>query len=106
MDSLEMIDRLKQRFQTYPERHPGIQWKNVETVLRKNTLDVLIRMEETGGEVDVVKQEGNLFWFFDCAKEIPVMRRSVCYDEAARAARKTNKPTSSAKRMVDAMGAQ
>src|SRR6185295_1479079 len=42
--------------------------------------------------------------FYDCSAESPQGRRSVCYDPAALASRKENKPKDSAVNMATAMG--
>ena len=44
--------------------------------------------------------------FCDCAPESPVGRRSLCFDDAALAARKTNQPAGSAMAMAAAMGVE
>jgi hypothetical protein len=44
------------------------------------------------------------YTFVDCAKESPVGRRSLCYDDAALNARKENKPKASALGMSNTMG--
>ena len=63
-------------------------------------------MERTGGEPDVVGQdeETGEYLFYDCSAESPGGRRSICYDREALAARKENKPRSSAIDMASAMG--
>jgi hypothetical protein len=63
-------------------------------------------MERTGGEPDVVARDeatGELV-FVDCSVESPKGRRSLCYDEEARDARKEHKPEGSATGMAAAMG--
>lgn len=65
-------------------------------------------MEETGGEPDVVgriKESGELI-FFDCSAESPAGRRSLCYDEEGRNARKEFKPEGSALAWAHAIGAE
>ena len=65
-------------------------------------------MEITGGEPDLVqfdKKRGE-YLFFDCAKETPKERRSLCYDEQALEDRKEHKPKDSAQGMAAAMGIQ
>jgi hypothetical protein len=66
----------------------------------------LHHMETTGGEPDVVGQDGATgeIIFYDCAEQSPAGRRSVCYDQAALEARKANKPEDSAMNMAVAMG--
>lgn len=63
-------------------------------------------MERTGGEPDVVAydKKTGAYVFYDCSKESPKDRRSVCYDREAREARKEHKPKDSAVDMAAAMG--
>lgn len=42
--------------------------------------------------------------FFDCSKETPTHRKSICYDQKALEARKANKPKDSAWAMATKMG--
>lgn len=72
MKSLEI---LKSRFLAHPERHPHISWDDVEGELVANPdkFAVIERMEETGGEPDVVEigeQSGKIL-FLDCSEESP-----------------------------------
>ena len=85
-----MIETLKARFQQHPARHADIPWALAEARLRSRpeALAVLQWMEDTGGEPDVIGMEGEAVLFADCSGESPVGRRSLCYDEAARTARK------------------
>jgi len=106
----ELLGGLKTRFEKNINRHPGIQWMDVEARLEsladKSKLWSLNEMELSGGEPDVVghdKQTGEYF-FFDCAQESPKGRRSVCYDHAALESRKELKPQNSAMGMAAAMG--
>lgn len=99
-ESDQLRSSLKQRFDKHPERHQGIQWAVVERKLNTHSEKnaVLYRMEETGGEPDVVfyDEEKDELVFFDCVKESPKGRRSVCYDRKALEARKKYKPETSA----------
>jgi hypothetical protein len=47
---------LKSRFLTNSHRHPDISWEDVETRLKAHPekLTILEKMEETGGEPDIV----------------------------------------------------
>jgi len=103
-----MMQVWKERFEKHPERHPGLDWTAVERRLQRapDALQILCRMEETGGEPDViaVEADGTLL-FADCSPETPAGRRNVCYDEAARIARKKNAPASSAEEQAAAIGA-
>ncbi|MBA2378707.1 MAG: DUF4256 domain-containing protein [Blastocatellia bacterium] len=76
-----------------------------------NTLSIFRHREapgnnRTGGEPDVIgrnKKTGEII-FVDCSPESPKGRRSVCYDAAALASRKENKPKHSALGMAAEMG--
>lgn len=103
-----LLDLLAGRFEANPKRHRGITWKSVETKLKKSPKKLwsLSRMEETGGEPDVVgydKRTGE-YVFFDCSAETPSGRRSICYDREALLSRKEHAPESSAMEMADQMG--
>lgn len=94
-----LLEILKKRFAKNMHRHKNIDWKDVETKLQKDPskIDVLFRMEETGGEPDVVvfDEKANEIVFCDCSKESPKGRRSFCYDRSALNARKEHKPANS-----------
>ena len=90
-----MIERLKERFEQNPRRHQGICWAEIQPRLTEEKLLILQRMEETGGEPDVIGRDGDRILYADCAAETPAGRRGVCFDEAARAARKKNPPEES-----------
>jgi len=104
----ELLIVLKARFEKHMNRHKGVKWSEVESNLQANPgkLWSLDEMEITGGEPDVVGQDKTTgkFIFFDCSAESPKDRRSVCYDGDALAARKENKPRTSALEMADGMG--
>ncbi|MEE8808443.1 MAG: DUF4256 domain-containing protein [Lactimicrobium sp.] len=92
------MDWLRERFEANMERHPGVSWQQVEKWLKdhpeaKESLDW---MEESGGMPDVVRLSDNVIGFVDCSEEVPGGRRSLCYDEKARLARKKNAPSDSA----------
>ncbi len=103
-----MLSILKTRFEQNPALHPDLTWAEVEQRLlaHPEALAVLERMEETGGEPDVlgVSGEGGKLLFCDCSKETPAGRRSLCYDEAARLKRKKNPPAGSAEAQAAEMG--
>ncbi len=104
-----MIEVLKNRFNSNITRHPDISWQFVETRLRENraSLEILKKMEESGGEPDVIGlDEGGKLIFCDCAKESPAGRRSLCYDDEALRKRTKNPPTGSAVRQAQAIGAE
>jgi hypothetical protein len=105
-----MIDYLHARFVQHPERHQGVTWQEVRAKIEGNQklLQVLAAMEASGGEPDLVAFPEDLggLCFVDCAKESPEGRRSLCYDPAALASRKANKPQGSACGMAEEMGVQ
>ena len=105
-----MLDILKKRFLDNRQRHPDLSWEQVESRLRENeaALAALQRMEESGGEPDVIgclPGAGKLL-FCDCAKETPAGRRSLCYDEEALSKRVKNPPAGSAERQAREMGVE
>jgi hypothetical protein len=104
--SEELIQRLKDRFESNMNRHKGLDWKKIETKLKGNTdkLLSLFQMEQTGGEPDVVGYENDQYVFYDCSPESPNGRRSVCYDNEALEDRKKFKPKNSAIGMAKDMG--
>jgi hypothetical protein len=104
----ELLRTLQTRFEKNTHRHLHIKWADVEQRLRTspNKMQVLRRMEDSGGEPDVLAQieASGEFLFADCAAESPVGRRSLCYDQAALDARKENKPRGSAIEMAQEIG--
>ena len=103
-----LLELLARRFAAHPQRHAGIDWPSVRARLEASpaALAVLQRMEATGGEPDVIGHDAQAgrYTFCDCAAESPAGRRSLCYDPAALAARKENKPADSALGMAAAIG--
>lgn len=106
----ELLRTLKTRFEKNSERHKGLKWPDVQKRLEANPekLWSLNEMEKTGGEPDVVgfDKKAGAFIFFDCAEESPKGRRSICFDAAALASRKENKPKHSAMAMAEEMGVE
>ena len=90
-------------------RHPGLDWEYVEARLRKNSdaIDILKRMEESGGEPDTIgmDNESGKLLFCDCSKESPSGRRSLCYDDEALQKRTKNPPSGSAVHEAQEIGA-
>lgn len=102
-----MIETLKERFEKNMNRHPDIAWDQVETRLRENpeVMEKLRKMEETGGQPDVIgTDENGKFIFCDCSPETPAGRRSLCYDDEALRKRTKNPPASSAMHQANEMG--
>ena len=104
----QLLALLKDRFEKNINRHPNLAWRDVEIKLIANPekLWSLNEMETTGGEPDVVGLDENTkaYFFYDCSAETPKGRRSICYDQAALAARKEHKPKHSAVGMAEEMG--
>jgi len=104
----ELLSILKTRFEKNMHRHKDLLWQKVAAKLlaHRDKLWSLNQMETAGGEPDITdydKKTGE-YIFCDCAAESPAGRRSVCYDGAALAARKENKPRNSAVEMATSMG--
>lgn len=95
-----MLSILKTRFLKNMHRHADLDWQKIQQKLETNPkkLSVLQKMEETGGEPDVVAfdEKSGEYIFFDCAAESPKERRSFCYDPDALEKRKENKPKNNA----------
>lgn len=104
----ELIETLKTRFEKNMPRHKGVEWKAVHKKLESapKKLQILLEMETTGGEPDVIgyDEKSREFIFCDCAPESPAGRRSLCYDREALDSRKQNKPSGSAVEMAAAIG--
>jgi hypothetical protein len=104
----ELLRTLKARFEKNMKRHKGIEWSKVLARLESNPdkLWSLDKMEETGGEPDVVghdKKTGE-YIFYDCSAETPKGRRSFCFDREALDSRKEHKPKDSALDMAAEIG--
>jgi hypothetical protein len=99
---------LKARFEQNAARHKGVEWAKVQARLEANSekLWSLQEMERTGGEPDVVGQDGKTgeLVFADCSPETPKGRRSVCYDREGLESRKEHKPENNAVDVAAAMG--
>ena len=101
---------LKARFEENRSRHKDLDWSKVQARLNADPdkLWSLQEMERTGGEPDVVgcDRSSGAFIFFDCSKESPKDRRSVCYDQEGleQRERKGVHPAGSALGMAAAMG--
>jgi len=104
----EFLQALKARFEKNMDRHRDMEWSKVHAKLQANPekLRSLHKMEETGGEPDVVSHDKKTgeYIFYDCSAESPAGRRSLCYDREALESRKENKPKSSAMDLATAMG--
>lgn len=103
----ELLRALEARFEENMHRHVEVTWADVRLRLEGNpaALKSLRAMEASGGEPDVVgrdRQTGEIL-FYDCSKQSPIGRRSVCYDHEARESRKKHKPQDSATRMAAEM---
>ncbi len=104
----QLFKVLKARFEKNMNRHEGLEWAKVEAKLDVNAekLWSLNEMEVTGGEPDVVgyDKEKDEYTFYDCSKESPKGRRSLCYDLEALESRKKHKPENNAIDVAAAMG--
>ena len=103
-----LLATLQKRFEKNMHRHKDLHWSDVQKKLEDapHKLWSLYRMEETGGEPDVVGMENGQYLYFDCAAQSPSGRRSLCYDRAAWEKRKEHKPKDTALDMAQAMGVE
>lgn len=90
----ELLLVLEDRFNKNMKRHDGVKWGDVLKRCTPEKLAVLLKMEETGGEPDVVhvNQKTGEVTFFDCSKETPDGRKNLCYDREALEGRKKFPP--------------
>ena len=106
----ELLATLQARFEKNTQRHKGLSWLTVKARLEAapTHLASLQRMEQTGGEPDVVAYDAKTgeIIFFDCSAQTPAGRVSLCYDDEALAARKEHKPKGSAVGMAKEMGVE
>lgn len=104
----ELLLILKIRFETNMNRHKDITWDTLQTrvLAQSDKLYTLSKMEQTGGEPDVIGYDRKTgeYIFCDCSIETPKGRRSICYDREALEARKEHKPENTALDMAAAMG--
>jgi hypothetical protein len=101
------LEVLQLRFAQNANRHPGIDWSEVEQKLMASPekLASVFEMETSGGEPDLICFDQQ--WFYvDCSAESPTGRRSLCYDTKALDQRKEHKPSGSAVEMAHKMGIQ
>ncbi|HMV26575.1 MAG TPA: DUF4256 domain-containing protein [bacterium] len=103
-----LIETLKIRFEKNRIRHTAIKWTDVSVKIENKTTKLfsLWKMEETGGEPDVIGFDIKTgeYIFCDCAPESPAGRRSLCYDKDALDARKEHKPKDNAMDVAARMG--
>jgi len=109
----ELLEVLKCRFEKNMNRHKGLNWNVIQTLLVADEakLWTINEMEKTGGEPDVVSLvefdsdlTSGVYVFVDCVSESPKGRRSLCYDREALASRKEHKPETSALEMATRIG--
>jgi hypothetical protein len=107
-ESGNILDVLRARFEKNMNRHKGLEWAKIRARLEKQTNKrwSLSEMERTGGEPDVVGHDRKTdeYVIFDCSRETPKARTSVCYDREALESRKEAKPANSAIEMAATMG--
>ncbi len=104
----DLLALLRARFCANEGRHPQLNWEAIENRLaeREEKLAVLLKMEESGGEPDVLlyEAENDQYVFCDFAKESPIGRRNLCYDQKALEQRKKNPPVGAAAALAEEMG--
>jgi hypothetical protein len=104
----DLLAILEARFSKNDKRHAGIPWQDVLAKLEKADAKLwsLQRMEETGGEPDVIGKdpETGEFLFADCSAQSPKERMSLCYDREGLDSRKEHRPANSAMDLAEEMG--
>lgn len=103
---MKLLDILELRFKKHPHRHEGVTWDSVFQKINQDPkkLTILQKMEDSGGEIDIIAFEGKLY-YVDFSKESP-NRRSFCYDEKAWHDRKKFKPESSVEKDINNLGSK
>ncbi|WP_375578002.1 DUF4256 domain-containing protein [Marivirga tractuosa] len=104
----DLLEKLRARFEKNMHRHPTISWLEVKTRIESipEKLWTLNKMEVSGGEPDVVGKDKETaeYFFYDCSKESPKGRRSICYDRAAQLGRKKYPPENNVEDMAKEIG--
>ncbi len=89
-EQIEFMGVLKTRYEKNKHNIPchSVEWSKVEVKLRNNPgkLNALKKMENTGGEPDVYKVDGDDFIFGDLSSSAPEGRRDVDYPQAVKRA--------------------
>lgn len=84
VQSEELLRILMGRFEKNMYRHRDIKWAHILLRIEYNheKLWSLREMESSGGEPDIIgyDSETDTYIFYDCSKESPIGRRSLCYD--------------------------
>lgn len=104
IDKRELLEILKDRFERNMHRHEGLTWDFTEKLLDSKLLEVISKMEESGGQPDLFIFEDRSLAYVDMVKESPDARRSLCYDREALEKRKSNKPLNSALEFAEEIG--
>ena len=81
----QFISNLKSRFELCKkESLKDVSWADVERSLSASPEDLfsIYRLEETGGEPQLVDIEGNEFVFEDRSKESPIGRRNMNFEQS------------------------
>lgn len=106
----QLLRMLDERFGKNAHRHRGLAWANVLAALEgsPDALESLAGMEATGGEPDVIRNEGatGRLLLCDCSPESPAGRRSLCCDREAPDARWEHEPQGCAVEAAAAMGVE
>ncbi|MBV9009439.1 MAG: DUF4256 domain-containing protein [Verrucomicrobia bacterium] len=105
----QLLETLQRRFEKNMPRHEAFDWHKVKARLEAHPekLWSVHEMEATGGEPDVIGQDKyGAYIFVDCSAQSPERRVSLCYDDAALAARKEHKPKGSAVATAEQMGVE
>lgn len=99
LTSQQICSLLKSRFDSNLQVSSKLNWEDFEAKLHQDTIkiDIIRNMEQTGGEPQLLfyNPSSHEFHVYDCSKESPINRRSLCYDQQALTERKEHKPIGS-----------
>lgn len=90
MDYSKLLEILKNRFNTNDDLHKDIAWSDVLSRLDNDKLNVINKMEDFGGEPDLIVYKGK-YMYVDTVVESDETRTNITYDQAAQDSRAKDK---------------
>lgn len=107
-EQLKCIKILQTRFEQNNYTLNKEDWDNIQAKLesKPNKLWSVVQMEHTNGEPAIFSYDSDTdtYFIYDCAKESPKGRRSLCYDKDGLDSRKDYKPKNNAIDLAQEMG--
>jgi Protein of unknown function (DUF4256) len=79
-----LVATLKSRFEAHPENHKGVEWAEFEEAIAAHPEDLAsaLKLERSGGEIQIVGIEGDEFILEDRSAESPSGRRNLTFSQA------------------------